>query len=445
MKTMVRAQNFLLAMLLSGVIPARAQAPAVTSEAPRASSRFMDPVNGTSAAELAARALERNGELLAAREQVTAARGNVAQARLRANPSIEVGGLKQVAGMDNSIMFSGSLPLELFGRRERRVEVATSGLRMLEADRADRERKLRAAIESNFGDALAQLRNLQFAEDMLALNRKSLDLTEARVAKGATAPLDANILKVEVNRLDAFRVDLAAKVEVTLLELKSLAGMSAGEDLRLKGNLDAADIRMTEQDAIRQALESRPDLRSAKAAEREADAKLQQARVEARPDASFSAGYQRMSSGFNVNGFNAAGQLRPVEGAFHDITVGVALSLPLRNRNQGTIEAAVAQVHEARHRLEYAELVAAREVTAAFVTYQRAGESLDIYAHGVRELAAQNLDVIRKTYELGRTQLLDVIAEQRRYIDIETGYTEALLRHYQAAVAVRRAVGAGAQ
>jgi outer membrane protein, heavy metal efflux system len=37
--------------------------------------------------------------------------------------------------------------------------------------------------------------------------------------------------------------------------------------------------------------------------------------------------------------------------------------------------------------------------------------------------------------------LLDVIAEQRRYIDIEMGYTDALKQVYDAVVDMERAVG----
>jgi outer membrane protein TolC len=37
--------------------------------------------------------------------------------------------------------------------------------------------------------------------------------------------------------------------------------------------------------------------------------------------------------------------------------------------------------------------------------------------------------------------LLDVIAEQRRYIDIETGYTDVLLDAYAARIALEQAVG----
>jgi cobalt-zinc-cadmium efflux system outer membrane protein len=59
----------------------------------------------------------------------------------------------------------------------------------------------------------------------------------------------------------------------------------------------------------------------------------------------------------------------------------------------------------------------------------------------VREVARQNLEVVRQTYTLGRTTLLDVIAEQRRYIDIETGYTDALKQVYDAVVDIERTVG----
>jgi cobalt-zinc-cadmium efflux system outer membrane protein len=142
-----------------------------------------------------------------------------------------------------------------------------------------------------------------------------------------------------------------------------------------------------------------------------------------------------------VNGLNAAGQLRPVQGIFHFFAVGVSISLPVRNKNQGAIETAVAQLDEAKRRREYAELIVAREVAAALLARKNAQEGLRIFRDGVRGQASENLEVVRRTYELGRTQLLDVIAEQRRFIDIEMGYTEALSRNYQAAVRVRTVTG----
>jgi cobalt-zinc-cadmium efflux system outer membrane protein len=49
--------------------------------------------------------------------------------------------------------------------------------------------------------------------------------------------------------------------------------------------------------------------------------------------------------------------------------------------------------------------------------------------------------VVRQTYGYGRVPLLDVIAEQRRYIDIETGYTDILFDAHASRIALEKVVG----
>ena len=406
------------------------------------SAGVLDPVHGLSAEDLVARALPRNGDLLAARQQVAAARGGLTQAGLRANPSLELSGMQEVAGSDNNVMLGGSLPLELFGRRDRRVEVARGDLRVSEFEAAQHERQLRLDIELKMGEVLAALRNLQFTEELAALNQQAVDLMRARVEKGSAAPLDLNMLRVELSRIEAARADLEGKLGVNLLELKSLAAMKPDEELHVKGTLEPAPFPLTLEAATARALSKRPDLLAVRASETVTAAKLKQARVEGRPDASLNANYQRMDFGFGLNGILPGGGLRRVQGIFNDVTVGVSLSLPVRNRNQGAIESAVALEEAAHRRREYAELIVGREVAAAFLSYRKAREGLDIYREGVRGQARQNLDVVRKVYELGRTPYTEVIAEQRRYVDVETGYTEALSRYYQASMRLCSAVAA---
>jgi len=409
----------------------------------RASEGIVDSVHGRTAEELVAIALQRNGEVLAAQQQVEAARGSLTQARLRANPLAEFSGSKEVGGPQNTLMIGGSLPLELFHRRDRRMEVAASGIHMAEFERMERERQVRGEVEAKFGEVLAALRNLQFIEDLLKLNQDALGLTQARADQGAIPPLDANLLRVEVNRIDSRRAEFEATFGVSVLELKSLIGMRADENLQLRGTLGAQPLEMTREEAVQRALTMRPDLLVARATEEVTSAKLKQSQTEGKADANISANYQRMDSSFDLNGLDSAGQVRPIQGVFHYLGGGLSITLPVRNRNEGAIQTAVAQMEEARRRREYMELTVTREVLAAFLVEAKARESLDIYSRGVRDQASQNLDVIRKTYELGRTQLLDVIAEQRRFIEVETGYTEALSRAYQASVRVRTAAALG--
>ncbi len=163
--------------------------------------------------------------------------------------------------------------------------------------------------------------------------------------------------------------------------------------------------------------------------------------AEGRWDASVNVGYQRQDFGFNLNGLTSSGQTRPIQDVFHYFGAGVTVTLPVRNRNEGNIAAARASTRAAERRTEFAELTARQEIDAAFRQHDAARRSLEIYERGVREVARGNLDVVRQAYELGRGSLLDVIAEQRRYIEIENGYTDALRQVYDAAVDVERALG----
>ena len=173
-----------------------------------------------------------------------------------------------------------------------------------------------------------------------------------------------------------------------------------------------------------------------------ADARIEQARAEGRWDASVTAGYQRMHSGFPQFGFDELGTSQPIESNFHSLRFGVSIMLPVRNANQGMIEAAVAESAAAKSRREFAELTVRREVTAAYAQYDRAVRAREIFRVGVREPARANLDVLRQTYELGSKTLLDYIAEQRRFIELENDFIDAQLAVYTARVEIQRATAA---
>ncbi len=183
-------------------------------------------------------------------------------------------------------------------------------------------------------------------------------------------------------------------------------------------------------------------MQGARLTESLAAARIEQARSGGRLDASLTAGYQRMNSSFPVKGIDDAGNLRPVQDVFNFYTFGVTLELPVRNRNQGAVEAAVADETAARRRREFGELTIRREVAVAFARYGRAARAMQIYRVGVREQAKVNLLVVRQTYELGSKPLFDYIAEQRRFIEIENGFIDAQLETYLARVDILRASNA---
>jgi len=421
-----------LALLLIGLVvtvplPARAQA-----------------VGEVSVDELVARALVDNPDLKAARLEVEASAGRLQQAGLRPNPMLELGGQKALSP-DNNLTVGVSLPLDLNGRKAGRVGVAEREIEMRRRQVAERERQVRAEVRMKAGELLAARRNLQVTDDLLGVNRSALEVVGTRVRQGAAPSLDEGLQLVEVNRLDANRQLAQSRVDIAALQLKSLAGMAPDAPLALKGELAFSPLSLDLAAATQRAVSDRPDVAVARSEAAMAAALVKKEEAEGRWDATINVGYQRQDFGFPLNGLTASGAQRPIQDVFHYFGGGVSIVLPLWNRNQGNVAAAAAATRAAERRVEFAVLTAQQEVGVAFTQYDAARRSLDIYERGVRDVARRNLDVIRQAYQLGRGSLLDVIAEQRRYIEVENGYTDALKQVYDAAVGIERAVGTGAR
>ena len=440
-------RRLVVAVLLTGFLaPHTILAQAISNQNSKgaqtqpALSRYLDQTNGMTANDAVAYALAHNGDLEAARKEIEAARAMVKQARSRPNPKLDVDGARQINGKDNRVMASTMLPLEIGGRRAARIAVAEREVEVREREVANRERMLAAEVRMKFGEALAQALKLSFTDELVEANQQSFNLIAARVVEGATPPLEQNMALVELNRLRSIREGVEGKVEVLMLELRNLIGMRPEELLRLRGKFDnLIDQLPPVAEATERALHDRPDLQAFRAAEDLAVARIDQARSEGRLDASVSAGYERMNSSFPVFGVNENGRLQPVQDVFHFLKFGISLDLPVRNKNQGAIEAAVAESEAAKHRREFAELTVRREIAAAYARYDRAVRAMEIFRVGVREPARANLDVVRQTYELGSKTLLDYIAEQRRFIELENDFIDAELAVYNARVEIARA------
>ncbi len=406
---------------------------------------YFDPANGVTADEAVARALAANGELLAMREEVESARALVRQAASRANPRLDVWGAKAVNMPDAELMVEGMLPLELGGRRTARVRVAEREVEVREAALADRERVVAAEVRAKFGEALAEVLKLGVTEELLGNSQRGYRLVVARVLEGRTAPLEQNQVLVEVNRLRSMREMGRGRAEVALLELRNLMGVEPAEPLRLRGDFDGLINPLPSlAEATARALDARADILAARASESLAESRIAEARAGGRADAEVRAGYQRMRTGSMLEGVDGTGRPAPIEGAStaNSVTFGVSVVLPVRDKNLGAIEAASADLEAAKRRREFLELTVRREVAAAYAAYEAAARASEIYRVGVRGQADQNLTVIRKTYELGSKTLLDYIAEQRRYIELENDYVESVLQTYLARVRVASASAA---
>lgn len=430
--------SVLIAALMTEV-SAVAQAPA---SAP-AAERYVDPVNGLSLEQAIARALEQEPSLRAARTEIDGARGMRLQASLRPNPTLSLERREEPAGTDNQTMVGVDWPLDLF-RRSPRVAVADREVAATELAVADRERLLAAEVRMRYGDVGGALRDFAILNDLAAATRRQLESLQSRVEEGATPPLERDLLDVELRRLESDRLLQAGRTEAALFELKRVLGMTADASLAVRDALedlvrgDSATAAPTSDTSA--ALDQRADVREAAARIGVAEAKIERTQAEGRFDVSLFANYMRMDAGFPQRGFTPDGGLERIRGAFHYVSAGAMITVPLLNRKQGEVAAARAEHAGAASAYEAARLAADAELAAARARDSRARQAVSAYTEA-QSLARQNLTVVGQSYELGRVTVFDVLAEQHRYLDVERAYTEALRAAYEARTALNRALG----
>jgi outer membrane protein, heavy metal efflux system len=419
-----------------------------TGEVPPLVEHYIDPRNGLSVSDAVARALEREPSLRAARTDVESARGMRTQAGLRPNPSVSLERREEPAGTDNQTTVQMQWPLDLF-RRQGRVALAEREVTVAERAVDDRVRLLVSDVRTRYGQATAAIRGLAVADNIAASARRNFELLRRRVEEGASPPLDRDLLDVELRRVEAERLLALGRADAAMFELKRVLGMPIDDELRLRESLESLVLPTIERqpastDPVHPgvALSSgdRSDVQEAQARLNVADARIDRVRREGKADMSLFGAYMRMDAGFPQRGFTSQGDLAPVRGVFNYVAAGAMVTVPLRNRNQGELAAAHAQRAGAAARLEAAQLAARTEIAAAAAQDVRSRQAVSLFESSVR-LARQNLDVVRQTYELGRGTASDVLIEQRRYLDVEHAYTDALRMAYEARTALQRARG----
>jgi cobalt-zinc-cadmium efflux system outer membrane protein len=380
-------------------------------------------------------------ELGAARLDMERARALLRQAGLRPNPTVDFDlATDEFTGSSGELQSSVglSLPLELGGKRSRRVDLARAELEAVEAEVADRERRLTADVRTSYAEASAALRELEITEELNNLDVQTGRLVQARVTEGDSAPLELNLIQVEIDRLQSRRALAEGRLQAALLRLKNLAGIPPGESVQLREELAAPvlpEAPASMDIAVDLALRSRPDLRWARLNEEVSKAGLRLARAQAIPDLTAFARYGVDRSIFDQT---------PV-GVLTDrdklLTFGVSISIPVFNRNQGAKAEAEVAINQSQRRREFLETLVRAEVESAYARYQAAKRALATFEKGVIARSLQNVRAIRGAYEVGGFRMTDLLAEQRRLVDSQREFIETLAARYRALADLQSAIG----
>ena len=389
-------------------------------------------------------ALERNREILATRQRVTEAQGLLRQAGVRPNPTLEVeGGTGRPLGTRGEEEYSAGYfhPIELGGKRNKRVSVAEFTVSLAEAELDERTRQLSFEVRSHAIDALVDREKDKALERLAGVNQQAYKLAEARVKEGDVPRLDAQLLLVEQNRTEAQRASLLGRLEADFVELRRLIGVDSGAIVPLGDSIPLRSDDFTVQGLQEQALKKRPDVRVARLLENQGKAEITLAEAQSWPDVTLSAKYIHRNSAFDQFGLSSTGSQVPIRDSDNVVMFGASIPLFTGKRNQGNIEAANARATGNALRKQHLEASIPLEVEAAYRRFAAAKNALAIFGRGIVDQSEKNLEVIREAYQLEHLRLLDVLNEQRRLADTELSYIDAKAEFARALIELERVVG----
>jgi cobalt-zinc-cadmium efflux system outer membrane protein len=334
-----------------------------------------------------------------------------------------VGGGGDFRGVDSAeTTVALAQPLELGGKRRRRVEVAESSATLLTHEHALRERDVVASVTSAFVATLSDQRQLELAEAQFAAIAELLKRIEPRVEQGRVPHTHLTQVQAELTRLSLERSRARSSLGAGRVRLAALRGIEAALPASLEGELDRVHTPPPLDELLGAVIE-------APIVERwDQEVALQQATLHLErsrrvPDVAVVAGYRRLSS----DDVNTA-------------VFGLSVPLPLFDRNQGSIAAARHEIERARSGRREAGMRLRAELALAYEGLLSAFDEVETLRERVVPVAALLLDETRDAYRRGEVPMRALLEADRAVFDARSQLLTALERYHLAVVEVERLV-----
>jgi len=352
-------------------------------------------------AKLEAAALESSRSVLAAREQISAARHAVVSAGAFPNPELEyLSGTQRARGPGgnpgNARSVALTQPLDLPWRRSARIAAAEAGLTATGAAVRAFEADTIARLRLHFFDVLRREAELKNAREDMAVMESVRSRIALRVETGEAPRFE--LIKADAEMLNAQKTAQAAgfRVEQARSALRQAVGGGLPAEFALRGQLRDVPELPPMEGLRRQLQETSPDLARVRAEMVRAQHQLDLERRQRWPSLALKASVDE-------------------DPDVRSSKFGLVVSIPLWDRRSGPVGEAAAQLTRARYELEAQEFSLGQQLEVAVQQYEIAQAQVTALESGIVRQAESALKVAEAAYRFGERGFLEVLDAQRVY------------------------------
>ena len=397
---MNRAFLFLLFLLLAGKMCAQQVAGTLTLK--EAEQRF----------------LERNLSLIAERYNIDMAQAQVLQAKLFENPVISLeqnvynrlNGKYFDFGKEGEAVVEIEQVIHLAGQRNKQVRLEKINKEIAEYQFEEVMRTLRQELNEKFVE-------VYFLSKSIAIYEKEVNSLQALLGGMKIQQEKGNISLMEISRLESMLFSLRKEKNERENDLLTTRGelnllLNLPEDTQVQLSLDEEvlqqmDLSQLSFADLKAIINERPDQKIARSTVNASRANLKLQKSMAFPEFSVKGNYDRV--GNFINDYFA---------------IGVSLSVPIFNRNQGNIKAARFSIQQAGVQQEYAANRADMELFTAYTSLEKATQlyqstNMDLERNFEKLITGVNENFTRKNISL------------LEFIDYYDSYKETCIQLYE--------------
>ena len=397
---MNRAFLFLLFLLLPGKMCAQQVAGTLTLK--EAEQRF----------------LERNLSLIAERYNIDMAQAQVLQAKLFENPVISLeqnvynrlNGKYFDFGKEGEAVVEIEQVIHLAGQRNKQVRLEKINKEIAEYQFEEVMRTLRQELNEKFVE-------VYFLSKSIAIYEKEVNSLQVLLGGMKIQQEKGNISLMEISRLESMLFSLRKEKNERENDLLTTRGelnllLNLPEDTQVQLSLDEEvlqqlDLSQLSFADLKAIINERPDQKIARSTVNASRANLKLQKSMAFPEFSVKGNYDRV--GNFINDYFA---------------IGVSLSVPIFNRNQGNIKAARFSIQQAGVQQEYAANRADMELFTAYTSLEKATQlyqstNMDLERNFEKLITGVNENFTRKNISL------------LEFIDYYDSYKETCIQLYE--------------
>ena len=397
---MNRAFLFLLFLLLAGKMCAQQVAGTLTLK--EAEQRF----------------LERNLSLIAERYNIDMAQAQVLQAKLFENPVISLeqnvynrlNGKYFDFGKEGEAVVEIEQVIHLAGQRNKQVRLEKINKEIAEYQFEEVMRTLRQELNEKFVE-------VYFLSKSIAIYEKEVNSLQVLLGGMKIQQEKGNISLMEISRLESMLFSLRKEKNERENDLLTTRGelnllLNLPEDTQVQLSLDEEvlqqlDLSQLSFADLKAIINERPDQKIARSTVNASRANLKLQKSMAFPEFSVKGNYDRV--GNFINDYFA---------------IGVSLSVPIFNRNQGNIKAARLSIQQAGVQQEYAANRADMELFTAYTSLEKATQlyqstNMDLERNFEKLITGVNENFTRKNISL------------LEFIDYYDSYKETCIQLYE--------------